>query len=546
MTTAVEDTRSSASAPSRFTGTGFLLSFYLRLDRIRIISWTLGFFLLIWASVIAMENAYPTPEALQGRATLMSNPAAVMMTGPAFALDNYTFGAMLANELALWVFLPTAIMSILLVVRHTRQEEESGRMEVLLALPVGRFAPTTATMGIVAIANIAVSLAIILALFASGMTGIDSVAFGVAAGATGLAFGAIATLTAQLTEHGRTASGMAFGALGIAVIIRGIGDVINPEGSWLSWFSAIAWAQQTKLYVDLRWWPLTLSLALTIIVLIVAIRLNIRRDLGEGIRPTQPGPAEASTGLLSPIGIPRHLLTGNFVGWTIGVFIFAVAFGSLANSIDGMVENNPAIGEWVPISLDDLTLSFAAIILAFLAIGPLILLVSAILHLKSEETEGRVGATIISGTPRTIVMTTWAGIALVYAIISMLFLGLGAGLGLSAATGNWSWTRELTSASAAYLPAIAVTGAIAFALYGITPRFTGMAWAFVTFIAIEVFLGDLLNLPQWLSNLSPIAHVPLVPWTDPAPLPLVAMTVFACLLALAGIAGFKRRNILNS
>ena len=102
-----------------WAGTVELLRFFLRLDRIRISAWTLSFGLLVAGSIASLEATYSTPESLQARAAFMSNPSAVMMSGPAFGLDNYTFGAMVANELSLWLFLGSAIMSILLVVRHT-------------------------------------------------------------------------------------------------------------------------------------------------------------------------------------------------------------------------------------------------------------------------------------------------------------------------------------------------------------------------------------------------------------------------------------------
>src|SRR5699024_9477305 len=84
---------------------------------------------------------YPDQQALDARAALLGNPSAVLMTGPAFGRDHYTLWAAVANELFLYVLLAGAIMSILLTVRHTRAEEEAGRLEVLRRLPTGRRRP---------------------------------------------------------------------------------------------------------------------------------------------------------------------------------------------------------------------------------------------------------------------------------------------------------------------------------------------------------------------------------------------------------------------
>lgn len=533
----------TAGTTSDLTGLGFILRFYLRLDRTRIIIWTLSFFAIIYLSVIALVESYPTQAALDARASLMTNPAAIMMTGPAFSLDNYTFGAMLSNELSLWTFIPAAIMSILLVVRHTRQEEETGRAEVLRSLPVGRHAPLTAALLAVAVANLAVGSATALALATSGQPIADSLAFGTATGLTGLVFAAIALLTAQLTEHSRSATGMALGALGIAAVIRGIGDVIEPQGSWLSWFSPLAWAQQMKLFVDLRWWPMLLSAALIALLVVAAAALSQRRDLGAGVFHSRPGPATAARPLLTPLGLASRMQSGMFMAWTIGLSLFAVAFGSLATELDSFLEDNPDISQWVPISADDLTLSFASVILMYLALGPVILIVSTILQMVGEERLGRVDGMLATGASRSTLLGAWSAVAAVWSAAATVILGFGAGLGLAVASGDMSWIMRMFTASAAFLPAVAVSGALAIALYGLSPRLSPVAWVFIAFVTLEAFLGDLLKLPQWLRNLSPLNQTPLVPFEDVQAQPLLIMAGIAAALLALGFVAFRRRDL---
>lgn len=526
-----------------YTGTGFLLRFYLRLDGKRIGIWAGAFFVLIYFSVATMDGAYPTQEALQGRASLMYNPAAIMMTGPALSLDNYTFGAMLANELSLWTFLPAAIMSVLLVVRHTRQDEESGRMETVRALAVGRYAPTAATLIVVLIANGAVGAAVSIALITQSQPIPDSVAYGLGTGLLGLLFGAVAALTSQLTEHARTASGSAMAVLAVTAIVRGFGDVINPTGSWLSWFSPIAWVQQTRLYVDLRWWPLTLVFVATVLVTGAALRLSRKRDLGAGMVSPRPGPALADASLLSPFGIANRLLSGTFIGWTAGLLVFAVAFGALASSLEPLVADNPAISEWVPIDMGDLTLSFAAVILALLAIGPAILVVTSIGQLKSEERSGRLDEVLIAGSSRSAVLTAWLTVSTLWALGSMLALGLGTGVGLTLVTGEPSRILDLTLASAAYFTALLVTSALAALAYGLGLQFMAITWSYVAFVSIEVYLGDVLNLPSSVRSLSPIWQTPLIPYESWNGTPLAVMTGIAALMYGAAFAAFTRRDL---
>lgn len=537
------DLRTGSTEP--WAGTGDLLRLNLRLDRLRITIWTLAVGLLVAGSVASLEATYPTAESLQARAALLTNPSAVMMTGPAFALDNYTFGAMVANELSLYLLVALAIMSVLLVVRHTRAEEESGRLEIVRALPVGRFAPATAALATVAIADLVVGAAITLALVGTGMEAASSVALGVASAVTGLVFGAVAAVTAQLTEHARAASGAALGVLAVAFLVRGVGDVIDNQGSWLSWLSPLAWAQQTRLYVDLRWWPLGISAAAALVLLAAAVVLAQRRDLGAGLRAPRPGPAAASPALLSPAGLARRLLTSSFLGWTTGTFFFAVAFGALANSLEDMVDDIPDLGDWIAVDLSDLTTSFAAAMLSFLMFAPVAFAVAAVLRLRAEEEAGRVEALTVTGSSRSAVLGGWLAVVAVASAAMVALTGLGVGLGVAAATGDGGWIGRMTGASVAYVPAVLLVAAVAVALYGLVPRAAALAWVLVVWVVLVLYLGSLLDLPGWALDLSPLTHTPLAPSEDVEAMPLLVMAVAAAALVAAGFAGFRRRDVVT-
>jgi ABC-2 type transport system permease protein len=507
--------------------------------------WTLSVGLVVAGSVQSLQVTYPTDAALQARAALMSNPSAVMMTGPAFGLDNYTFGAMVANELSLWLLIASGIMSVLLVVRHTRAEEESGRLEVVRALPVGRFAPAVAALTTVAVANAAIAAATILGLVSTGMETASSVALGLATGLTGLVFGGVGAVTAQLTEHARAASSSALGVLALAFLVRGLGDVINNQGSWLSWLSPFAWAQQTRLYVDLRWWPLAISAMAAVALLALAAALAQRRDLGAGLRATQPGPSVASTRLLSPVGLAHRLLWNVYVGWTIGMVFFGVAFGALANSLQDAIDDIPQLTEWIAIDLDDLTTGFAAAMLSFLVIAPIAIAVSGMLRLRTEEAVGRVEAILVTGSSRASLLGGWVVVVVLQAIAMLVLIGVGVGVGVAAATGETHWVADLAVASLTYVPATLLVVGVAVALYGSVPRRVGLAWVLVGWVTLVLYLGEMLGLPEWLRALSPLHHTPLVPGNEVEVFPLAVMTVAALVLGAAGFLGLRRRDVVS-
>ncbi len=529
--------------PDLFAGTPWLLRLNLRLDRIQIPVWAVSFLVLVWASVIAMQEAYPDAASLQTRALLLENPAAIMMSGPLFDAENYTLGAAVANELMLYVLTPAAIMSVLLVVRHTRADEQAGRTEMLRALPVGRFAPPTAAMITVAIANVLVGLAVTAGLAVPGGALADSAAAGLATAMTGMVFAAVTAVAAQISDNAATVRGMGLGAVAVAFLVRGFGDVINHSGSWLSWFSPFAWAQQMRPYVDLRWWPMLVALAVALALLVLSAALAHRRDLGAGLRATRPGPAAAPRRLLSPAGLSWHRNAGMFLGWGVGLAATAVGMGTLANSMQDMIDENPALRNWVELDMSAITQSFGALILSYFALGSAALIVAGILRLRDEETTTRSEITLISGSSRTGYLLGWTAVVTLLSLLLLVVFGAGTGLGMSLATGEGAWTGDLTLASLAYVPSVLAFGSLALALHGLVPRFAALAWVPVVWATIVAMLGELFKLPDWARGLSPLWHTPLVPGAELSPGPLVALVLIALALAALGVLGFRRRDV---
>src|SRR5690606_11002785 len=325
------------------TGWTTLLGFALRRERVRIPVWTASVALLLAYVAVALDALYPTAAERQARAALVSSPAGIMLSGPQYGIEDYTLGAMIANEMALTVMVAVAIMSISLVVRHTRAEEETGRAELVRAGVVGRHAPGTAAFAAALVANAAIAVASGAVLSAAGLAPVDSFALGAAVGVTGLVFAAVATVTSQVTEHARAASGLALAVLGVAFLLRAFGDVQELHGSWVSWLSPVGWAQQIRAYVDLRWWPLALSLVLVALLLVLGAALAARRDLGAGLVPPRAGRPDAGGWLASPRALAWRRQRASVLAWGVAVGLTALACGTFVDSVGTMVADNPEI-----------------------------------------------------------------------------------------------------------------------------------------------------------------------------------------------------------
>jgi ABC-2 type transport system permease protein len=61
--------------------------------------------------------------------------------------------------------------------------------------------------------------------------------------------------------------------------------------------------------------------------------------------------------------------------------------------------------------------------------------------------------------------------------------------------------------------------------------------------AVLVLLGPTLRLAQWIQDISPFTHVPKLPGGAVSAVPLAWLALIAVLLAAAGMAGLRRRDI---
>nr|WP_230323274.1 anibiotic ABC transporter [Cellulomonas hominis] len=336
-------------ATDRWAGTGALVRVALRVERVRLGVWLVAVAGLTAVSAASEADLFPTPESRAARAELMRSPAAVALGGPGYGLDDYTIGAMVANELGAWVALALAVLSVLLVVRHLRGAEESGLLEVVRSTPVGRDAPVLAAVVVVTLADLAIGLALAAALAGTGLPVAGALAFGLGCGLVGLTFGATAAVAAQLVRHARTASMLGLAATGAGFVLRAAGDVRAPEsGSALSWLSPFGWSQATRAWVDERWWPLALPVLASAAAFGLAALLAERRDLGDGLLPERAGRAHASPRLAGVAAVTLRRLGGALTGWAVGVAAICGLVGVLAREVVQFIEDEPALAAFFP------------------------------------------------------------------------------------------------------------------------------------------------------------------------------------------------------
>ncbi|KUH76732.1 ABC transporter [Mycolicibacterium novocastrense] len=517
-----------------WTGTADLLWLALRRDRVRLGVWVGVLTMLMAYAPAAMELAYPEEAQRLTRVDLLKTPAGMMMGGPMFGRNETDLGAMIANEMMLTLIVAASILAILTVIRHTRAEEESGAAELVLSSVVGRHARTAAALILVGGVNAVLAVTMTLAMAASGFSLIDTAAM--CLGVTGVAmlFGSVAAVTAQLWRQARTASGAAMAVLAIAAVVRGIGDVIDNSGSALSWFSPIAWAQQMRAFVDLRWWPLALPISLTVALIALAAVLEGRRQYDDGVIPSTGEHPDARP-IRGVLGLHLMLQRGQTVGWTIGLFFAGLAFGSMTKSLLDAAESNEVIRLMMAQQGAD---GVYTTMTQFLAAAASAYVVAAVLRVHTDEGNGLGEAVLAGSVSRWRWLTTAVVAAVLGSVVLMLFAGLGNGLGAGVTVGEPATVLRLTLAGVAFVPALAVMAGVA--ALAVAVRRPVLGWVAVAFVVTALYLGPLLRLPQWLIDLSPIGRT-----TAPIDYPVITIAVLAVVAAaLTWVAGllYRRRD----
>ncbi|EST26899.1 ABC transporter permease [Streptomyces niveus] len=537
------------SAPDRtgsgaFAGTGTLIRFGLRRDRVRIPVWILALSLGTLSTAGEFTTLYSTAKERATAVSSMDSPAALAMTGPRHYLDDYNIGAMMGHQLLGFMAVLVGLMSVLIVTRHTRNEEETGRAELVRSTVVGHHAHLASALVVATVANLALAALLALSVLSTGVEGIgtgEALLYGLAHAAVGLVFAGVAAVTVQITAHTRGASGMALAVIGVAYVLRASGDVGNDA---LSWLSPIGWAQRTYVFVDNRWWPLLLCLALAALTAAAGFVLSTRRDVGAGLRSARLGRRTASDALSRPIGFALRLHRATLFGFAAGLFVMGVMYGSILGEAADMMKDIEQVQEALAkIGGASVAESFASMVMVVVAVVAAVYVVMATLRPRAEESAGRAEPLLATGLSRDRWVGSHVAVALAGGTALLLVAGLGFGLAGAASVGDGGLVLRLVGAALAYAPGLWVTVGVAVALFGWYPRAGAAAWIVPVYAFLVGYLGSILQFPDWMNNLSPFGHVPKLPAADMSWTPLLVLTAVAAGLIWLGLAGFRRRDL---
>jgi ABC-2 type transport system permease protein len=441
--------------------------------------------------------------------------------------------------------LAAAAFGLLAAVRALRAEEDSGRGEFLLAGPVTRRSVSSAAASAIAGGICVLWLAEFLGLLIAGLPVGGSAYLALATTSVALVFVGVGAVTSQLGATRRAALGLASLAAALAFLLRVLADTL-PGATWLRWLTPLGWAEQLRPLTSPRPLVLLLPAVAAALLALVAIRLGARRDIGTGLVATRDRAAPRTTLLRSPMLVALRDQRGVLIVWLGAVVVFMLILGVVSHSL------SPAdVPANVQDEIDKLGTGSLVTPTGFLAF--LFMLVTLALSLFAG---GQIGALWQDETQHLETLLAqpvgrrrWLAGRIVLSGLAAVGLALAAGLAAWAgaiATGVHVTLPSMIEAGCNALPVTVLFLGLGALAYALVPRAAGgMCYGLVVASFLWQLVGSLLSPPRWVLDLSPFAHVALVPTQPFQPLAAVVMIAIGLLTVSVALIAFDRRDLLS-
>ncbi|MGA7206226.1 MAG: ABC transporter permease [Specibacter sp.] len=509
--------------------------------------------LLVWAVVLvgmipfvyeSQRAAFPTPADREAYASIANTPSVAALTGTAYAAN--TLGGILVLKIWMTLALTLAFVTVFLVTRNGRADEEDGRTELLRSNVLGRHAYTLANYLVIGAFNVVVGVAIAAAAIGCTLPVDGSLLLGASLAGVGMFFLGVAAVASQLATTSRGANSLAAAVIGVAYVLRAVGDLdgtVTTPG-WISWLSPIGWGQEIRAFGVNRWWPLVLLVPGAILLCAIALRVEARRDLGAGILPDSPGPSVAGRFVQSPFGLALRLQRGTIVGWFASVVVMAVLYGSVATAMVNLLGKNSMFAAVFGGQGRSITNSVIGLLVMLNAIVASAFVVESALQLRVEEASGRAEPQLAGSVSRL----RWAGgrllVPVLGSVLMLIVSGAVMGTAYGASQSDPSQPWALMGASITYWPGVLVTAGVTVVFIAFVPRQASvLSWAFFSATVIFSVFGELFSLPSQIINNTPLTATPRIPAVNFTVLPLLILTAIALVLWTIGLLRFTRRDL---
>ncbi|MDR1781756.1 MAG: ABC-2 transporter permease [Bacilli bacterium] len=525
-----------------FSKTLSLLWFYLKKDKFKNICWIIA----IVAFLVGIAGMYPslfkTPEDLMAIGITMQSPSMIAMAGPLYG-NSYHVANVMANNLLIFIVLMAVIMSMMLSIKNTREVEEDGLLEMINSYCIGRCANTLAVFLEVLIINIIISILITLGLTTLNIEGIDfigSLVMGSSIGLSGIIFSCITLVISQLFVSARSVRVVSYSFMAFTYLFRAITDVSNQD---LSWLSPMAWAIKTEVFVSNKILPLFLLTIFSIIFLVLSIFLNNKRDMNQGYIKIKEGKKVGKGFLLTKLGFIYKLDRVLIYGWLIGLAILGASYGSVFNQVGSFANNEMYAKLLESVNSNNFALALIpmiSLISAILTIIPAVLIIN---HLLSDEKSERIEQLLALPMSRNKLLTSHLFWSILVGIIGIFLAQYCTYAAALSVMDSPLPLKDFMLSALNALPIILIFIGLAVFFVGWLKKYMSILWLYLIFGFIVVYFGALINIPEWITKLSPFGLINRVPIDNINWLVFIIMIIIAIVLTVLGYIGYNKRDI---
>lgn len=527
-------------------GFGFMVRFIVRRNWLRMLVWLVVLAGMVILVIDSQRELFPTQADRDAYAQVANTPALAALTGLPYAAG--TLGGILNIKLWMTMAVGLSFAVMFMVTRNGRAEEEAGRTELLRAGVLGRHAYSLANWATFASFAFVVGLASAGAAISQDLPVEGALLMGASFTGAALVFLSVAAVAGQLARTSGGSNALASSVLGVSYLLRASADVQarGDQAGWLTWFSPLGWAQQTRSYGENQWWPVALCVVAALALCFLALVLEQRRDLGASFISERVGPRSASTLLRTQVGLTLRLQRGSLIGWALGIIVFGLFFGGVASAMSDLLSGNSPIAQaFLGESKDVLESLLGFFVMANALLVSAFALQSAD-SIRAAESAGHVELQWSSAISRT----RWAAARmLVPAVVSLVLLvvsGTAIGMTFGIVMNQPGEAGRLALASVAYWPAVLLVIGFVVLCAAAIPRIAGaVTWAMYGVTVVLSMFGDVFGLPDWVVNNTPFTAIPQTDATFTV-LPLVVIGLLALAFGAVGLTVLKRRDMTGA
>jgi ABC-2 type transport system permease protein len=513
--------------------------------RTRTISFALLFGAVGAVQVVGYRTTYPThADRVAFARTFGHNSAVRLFYGVPH--DLLTVGGYSAWRVGGILSLFAAVWGLLAAVRAMRTEEDTGRQELVLALPVSRRQTIAASLAAIGAGALVLWLATFVGLAATRLPVGGSAYLALAVVSPIPAFVGVGALASQIAPNRRLALAMSFGVLAIAFALRVVADTATNAG-WLRWATPLGWAEELRPFAGARPAVILLPVLSGLLLLALSLPMAFRRDIGSGLLHTTDAAEPRLFLLSSPTALALRSELGVLVGWFVGLGAFALITGIISDSFSSGLSSKLR-GDIAKLGGGSLLTPSGALSFYFLFFVLVISLFASaqIAAARREEADERLETVLAYPVSRR----RWLLGRLLLAALGALGLGLVAGASAWAGAVSQSADVALSGmleAGLNCLPVALLFLALAALAFAALPRESVVvSYGLVLVAFLWELVGALVDAPAWTLDLSPFHHIGLVPVHAFRPAAALTMLAIAALATAIAVVVFERRDLTSA